>query len=388
MVIVMSFDSLPAELRIQVQDVINAYPPAEEVFSAVLDHTAGAKRRKIDADADSLPASLAGSHIVLQIPDLSVQSPIRKKLNIVFGCFAGERKVFLALTKNLESRPELLITDLSEANIQFAVVLDVPEKKQFKTLLITYGANLGQLYKNDPILINFNNDELSEQFGPLLEKTDLTGFLQQQFSTFGFKLVRGFGTDCFFVDAYKGSKEGYLYFLPSHVIFGFKKPILIFDSTNIESITYTSITRLTFNVTLTLQSNSERHEFSMIDQKEFEKIDQYVKSKELRDRSMTDELKAQRQLKNNADGPGALAEAAKLVPGGNQIVGKDEDDEDDENYESGSSSEEDSSSGEEEAEEEVEVDDLQAELNNLQEDYEEFGYIDLGNENDQQSPLG
>ncbi|KAG7881310.1 hypothetical protein KL938_003440 [Ogataea parapolymorpha] len=379
----MSFDFLPAELRIQVQDVVNAYPPAEEVFRAIIDHMGGAKRRKLDSDAEVLPTSLAGSHIVLQIPELSVQSPIRKKLNIVFGCFSGERKVFLALTKSLESKPELLITDLSSNNIQFAVVLDVPEKKQYKTLLITYDSNKGQMYKNDPILIQFNNDELSEQFGPLLDKIDLTDFLQQQFRTFGFDLVKGFGPQCFFVDAYKGSKEGYLYFLPNHVIFGFKKPILIFDSTNIESITYTSITRLTFNVTLTLLPDSERHEFSMIDQKEFEKIDQYVKSKELRDRSMTDELKAQRQLKNNTDNPGALAEAAKLVPGGSQIVGKDDDDEEeDENYQSDESSSDDGSSGDEEQEEAAEVDDLQAELNNLQEDYEDLGYIDLGNEDE------
>ncbi|KAG7775382.1 hypothetical protein KL930_003582 [Ogataea haglerorum] len=384
----MSFDFLPAELRIQIQDVVNAYPPAEDIFRAIIEHMGGTKRRKLDFDVDVLPTTLAGSHIVLQIPELSVQSPIRKKLNIVFGCFPGERKVFLALTKSLESKPELLITDLSETNIQFAVVLDVPEKKQYKTLLITYGANKGQMYKNDPILIQFNNDELSEQFGPLLDKIDLTDFLQQQFRTFGFDLVKGFGPECFFVDAYKGSKEGYLYFLPNHVIFGFKKPILIFDSTNIESITYTSITRLTFNVTLTLLPNSERHEFSMIDQKEFEKINQYVKSKELRDRSMTDELKAQRQLKNNTDNPGALAEAAKLVPGGSQIVGKvDDDEEEDENYQSDESSSDGSSSGDEEQEAAAEVDDLQAELNNLQEDYEDLGYIDLGNEDEPESQI-
>ncbi|ODV85542.1 hypothetical protein CANARDRAFT_7649 [[Candida] arabinofermentans NRRL YB-2248] len=342
----MSFlDSLPTNLKIQVQDVFTAYPPSEDVIRALVEeltssNSSANKRRKTaggtelelaERPVETPPESLTGCHIILQIPELSIQSPVRKKLNLVFACFPGERTAFLALTKSIDSKPELVIKDLSPANITFAICLNFPEKKALKNLIIEYKHNMGDQYKNDPILIQFNNDSLTEQFGPLLEKTDLITYLQRQFEIMGFKMINGASKESkgFHVEAYKGSKEGYLYFLANHIIFGFRKPILIFNSTDIDSITYTSITRLTFNVTLHVsvpavegqERKLEKFEFSMIDQKEFEKIDQYVKNKEFRDKSMTDELKAQKQLKNNIENPGALAEAARLIPGGEQIVG-------------------------------------------------------------------
>lgn len=386
------FENLPTNLKIQIQDTITAYPPSEDVFAALITHLSSiqddtnstdsyTKKRKItnsnspssntttdskltstsstttttlsknnnttsnnidNFDDSEYPENLKDAHLILQIPDLSIQSPIRKKLNLIFCVLPNNKnKIVLCLTKSIDNKPELILNNLNNNNIKFSIFLNVPEKKNLNYFLIYYISNLGNKFKNDPIIIQFNNDLLTEQFGPLLEnpKLDLISYLINQFKSMGFNSLNSTKNNekSFFVESYKGSKEGVLYFLPNHIIFGFKKPILIFNSKDIDSITYSSITRLTFNVTLhvkdtenddinnTTENNNNNNnlkifEFSMIDQKEFEKIDKYVKNKEFRDKSMTEELKAKSQLKNK-ELPGALAEAARQIPGGDQIVG-------------------------------------------------------------------
>ena len=377
----------PESLQKGINNVIEQCPTSETVFKELIDYlqngkqgnNGSLKRKRVSfGSVDIVPPNLGinsnlntgvsieklqNTNIMLQLPELSIQSPFRKRLNLVFGAVKNEKRAYLALSKSLDTTPEFIIRTLTDDNIIFAAILNVPEKKPLRYLLVSYKENDGNMFKNDPLLIQFNNDQLEEQFGSILGGKSFVQYLTTQLMLVNFKITDYTQTDeTFFVGSYKGTKEGYLYFLPNHVVFGFKKPILIFKSQDIESITYNSITRLTFNVLLDVRIYGvvEQYEFSMIDQKEFEKIDKYVKGKEFRDNSMADEHKAQKQLKNNTDAPGDLAEAAKLVPGGNQIVATnddDDDDEDDDNYQIGDSDDDHSDVSEPENEEHGDEDD-------------------------------
>lgn len=356
-------EDLPQELKSRVEEIIAKYPPSEEVFVSLMNFLIqqksndDPKRKKTQESlAKSTRAltpsnsleSLQGTNIMLQLPDLSIQSPFRRRLNLVFGAVKGEKKAYLALSKSLESKPELILRDITPGNAKFACILNVPEKKALRYLLVCYNQNEGNVYKNEPLLIQFNHDILQEQFGSLLGGKTFSQYLTSQLALVDFKVIDCALDDTFSVPAYKKTKEGYLFFLPEYIIFGFKKPIDVFKSSDIVSITYDCITRMTFNVHLEVKVGSEtqKHEYSMIDQKEFENIDKYVKLKEVKDNSMSDEHKAQSHLKNNSGAPGDLAEAAKLVPGGEQLIPNgntakndvdDEDDDDDDNYQVGDS---------------------------------------------------
>jgi len=359
----MTLAQLPSQLQDDINLLIKKDPKSETVIKQIIEYyerkleKVGAlnhKKSKNDgvpaqsklANKSLLPQTLEGSQIMLQIPDLSIQSPFRKKVNMVIGAFQG-KSPFMTFTKAMNVAPEFMLSDLTTNNIDFTTILCVPEKKASRVLLISYKQNLGHLYKDDPLLVQFNNDVLTEQFGSILNGTTLVSFLLKQLSALGMNTVDGTTDDVFFVQTYNVTKEGYLYFLKDHIIFGFKKPILIFKTTDIEAVTYTSITRLTFNVSLNVRRKVEqmengesiqktvtdKYEFSMIDQKEFDKINQYVQSQKFEDKSMADELKAQRQLKSGSHKPGALTEAAKLVPGGDKVVGGSNEDEIDDDEE-------------------------------------------------------
>lgn len=382
-------ENLPTDLKEEINIVAERLPESKSVFLKLIKYFENkinepdVKRRKTDVpvttNTSSTVTSLEGTNIMLQLPELSIHSPFRKRLNLVFGALKGEKKAYLALTKSLDSKPELIIRTLTSDNIKFATVLNVPEKKDLRYLFVEYKENENNIYKNDPVLLMFNNDLLEKQFGSILAGKTFVQYLTSQLKLVNFVVEDCTNDDTFFVSAYKGSKEGYLYFLPNRVIFGFKKPILVFKSEDIESITYSSITRLTFNVSLDVKISGipEKFEFSMIDQKEFENIDRFVKSKEVRDNSMAEEHKAQKQLKNNNEPPSDLAEAAKLVPGGDKLIPagdvdiNDDDDEDDDNYHMGDSDDDHSDvSGEESEVERGESESQEAE----DEDDEEYEY--------------
>ncbi|KAF2229989.1 Rtt106-domain-containing protein [Viridothelium virens] len=212
------------------------------------------------------------------------------------------------------------------------------------------------------------------------------------------------GEKAFHVKAFRGSKDGFLYFLGIGLVFGFKKPILLFQHHHIDSISFTNVLQRTFNIVITVsrsglgssvegsEEKTEEFEFSMIDQAEYAEIDTWVKKHALNDHSMAQQRKAKkidptngkdsgageteggaksdRKRKEDKYEPGELERAAKQA---DQELrdGEDEDDEDDEEDEDfsagsggesegeGSTSEddgEDDSEGEADSEDEDEVD--------------------------------
>ncbi|CCG83718.1 protein of unknown function [Taphrina deformans PYCC 5710] len=140
------------------------------------------------------------------------------------------------------------------------------------------------------------------------------------------------------VTAHRGSKEGYLFFLPDGLVYGFKRPLLYMPLPDISSITYNDILQRTFNLTVT-GGTGEETEFSMIDIAEHDRVDAFVRRYRLNDASLSEQRRAKHQ-KPGPSGPKsheseisrAADEIAASVTGHSK--GDEEDgDEDDESFE-------------------------------------------------------
>ncbi|KAK5780628.1 hypothetical protein RI543_001750 [Arxiozyma heterogenica] len=339
----MSFlDDLPVDLQKKIKKVTSILPNTLDTFKELYEFainqnnqsTNDSKRRKLnnssyntsnnnDESSRNSPAGypdnltvqnmISQDDIIFQLKDVSVLSPLRKKLNFFLHLSSIDKAPILSLER--DSKIELSIHDL-RSNIQMAVFLPVSEKPNLTYLFIKYAHSNSY---NEPILINLANDLILNQFHKLgILETSVTDFascidyIRKQAILTGFRISNPFSSNgdpmhsSFSINCHRGTKEGTLYFLPDNILFGFKKPILLFDSNDIESITYSSITRLTFNMTL-ITKKGQTFEFSMIDQNEYTRIDEYVKRKQVVDRSMSEELKAKTKSKisNNNNNMGS-----------------------------------------------------------------------------------
>lgn len=385
-------EKLPDDLRSKVIGVVNIVPESLPVFEQLYMHAAAnadqaRKMRKLDGEELEHTAP-DENQIIFTIKDASVLSPIRKKLNFILHLSPQTRKPMLSLLKN--GKPELTIKDL-RTNIVMATFLPVAEKQNYVYIFISYENSIGGKH-TEPILMTLNKNALLEQFreSGLLDSsvddfTKCVEYMRKQAILAGFRISDPFfssgsaANESFHVECHRGTKEGTLYFLPDHLIFGFKKPILLFKSVDIEAITYSSITRLTFNVTL-ITKGEQKFEFSMIDQNEFAKIDEYVKRKQVKDKSMSEELKAKSKSKggqqnNEGDNvPSALEEATQQMENEAQAPNirlDSDDEEEDENFE-GESDLSDGSGVESEGEENGEDVEPEAEHDDVLSDNRQF----------------
>jgi hypothetical protein len=187
------------------------------------------------------------------------------------------------------------------------------------------------------------------------------------------------------VKAFRGSKDGYLYFLPNGILWGFKKPLLFLPKDQIVAISYVNVLQRTFNLAIevdvrykqpdgTYEEEKEEFEFGMIDQEDFNGIDTYVKRHGLQDASMAEQRKAKRLGINMVKGEGGqkidVGDSSELLKA-EQVLEEEGDEEDEgtegEDYDPGSegesegsgtsSEEEDGDGGGDEEEEEDEDDD-------------------------------
>ncbi|KAI9806188.1 MAG: hypothetical protein M1825_006303 [Sarcosagium campestre] len=204
------------------------------------------------------------------------------------------------------------------------------------------------------------------------------------------------------VKAFRGSKDGYLFLLPTGILWAFKKPLLFLSFASIASVSYTSVLQRTFNLSIATQSTSSsstssstsatatasnpaddstaatatatatdapppapEYEFSMIDQADFAGIDAYVKRHNLNDASMAEQRRAKRfdvERTNRTGGGGAktagdtdtnenggsgsepreidkAVEELRRAEAGDQVDEEDEEDEEEEDYDPGSEGE-------------------------------------------------
>ena len=144
---------------------------------------------------------------------------------------------------------------------------------------------------------------------------------------------------------------GYLYFLPSGILWGFRKPLLFFSFVDITSISYTSVLQRTFNLNISVStvatdfqaSETTEYEFSMIDQEDHPAIDAYVKRHGLHDASMAEGRRAkvtQASAAADAREVGSREEDSRNGQAGVEDEDEDEDEgEDGEDYDPGSEGE-------------------------------------------------
>ncbi|KAL6831737.1 hypothetical protein V8C40DRAFT_237120 [Trichoderma camerunense] len=161
------------------------------------------------------------------------------------------------------------------------------------------------------------------------------------------------------VSGFRGSKDGYLFFLENGILWGFKKPLIFIPTNRIAAISYTNILQITFNIVVEIfteeDGNTEELEFGMLDQQNYGGIDDYIKMNNLQDRSMAEQRKAKLQLAENKGPKKKEGEAengdAEAAEGGDGMTEleraqleaeqqlQDDEDEDEEDYDPGSEGE-------------------------------------------------
>jgi len=157
--------------------------------------------------------------------------------------------------------------------------------------------------------------------------------------------------------------KGYLYFLATGILFGFKKPVLFFPFSSITSVSYSSILQRTFNLNIAASLNggeTQEFEFGMLDQGDYEGVNRYVRGHQLHDASLAAERKAKRL---NVNGLKKEAGGDELANGGNEEEAEEEgelakaeramqdaEDEEEEDYDPGSEGESEGSGTEDEEE--------------------------------------
>ncbi|PSN64137.1 Rtt106-domain-containing protein [Corynespora cassiicola Philippines] len=153
------------------------------------------------------------------------------------------------------------------------------------------------------------------------------------------------GEKAFHVKGHRGSKEGYLFFTSVGIVWGFKKPLAFFDFASINSISYTNVLRNTFNIVI--GTPSQEIEFGMVDQADYDGINEYVQKHDLQDASMAAARRAKKlninppaEQENGASGPAADADDGETeLQKAERLFAEEEDEEDEEDYDPGSEGE-------------------------------------------------
>ncbi|QIW97355.1 hypothetical protein AMS68_002873 [Peltaster fructicola] len=356
------------ELRIR---VTNAYircqndPELSQVFidiahyiertqpstSKVIVQQPPSKKRKVETNGSS--HDLSESATFFECKDVSFTIPARKKLKLELVSSTSDGQV-----KLVDSKTGTTEFALDASGIEQAFCLPVPDKAQRQQNYVIIPKETSQ----EQILFTMN--EAIDKTGSIgvrstatQEEKTFTSVTTQELAAFlskqGKKLTRPNdkefassipqshrkGEKAYHVKAFRGSKDGYLFFLPNGIFFGFKKPLLFFSFAAVESISYTSVLQRTFNLVITPHSDDDSAqdvEFSMLDQADFAGIDEYIKAHGLNDASMAADRRAKMYNVNKqpkteeADGEAADDGQTELEKAEQQL--QDEEDELEEDY--------------------------------------------------------
>ncbi|KAI9652672.1 MAG: hypothetical protein M1831_006659 [Alyxoria varia] len=283
--------------------------------------------------------------VVCSAKDVSCSVPVRKKLNLEFVQGDSREAGGIRALNPASGDTEYA---LGWDEVEQVVLAPVPEKAQpaysYVVLPAPNSSTLESLVwtvtpSGAPKGFSFGSgDSVGEDDTPI---SVFDRALNQHLGRYGKHIVKPDGKvfissivqahrkneKAFHVKAFRGSKDGFLYFLPTGILFGFKKPILYFPFSLITSISYSSILQRTFNLTITAclqpsatssesaqasQEDTTDYEFSMLDQADFSGVDAYVKGHGLNDASLAASRRAQRynvnskpqaKATNGVDGP-------------------------------------------------------------------------------------
>ncbi|KAI7508040.1 Rtt106-domain-containing protein [Hortaea werneckii] len=388
------------------------------------DQPSHAKKRKLDdgatvahANGTSQPAAQsvdpASLTTILECKDVSFQIPARKKLKL--HMVRDSQDVRRQEIRLVDQKTSMLEHSLPADQIEHAFCLPVPEKQQRQcnfVLLPKPGAvspsgapceqvlfSLNEIAPQENIsaeqkveegdtLVSIAERDLSDMLGKYGKK--ITRPTEKEFAS-AIPQSHRKGEKAWHVKAHRGTKEGYLWFLSTGILFGFKKPIAFFPFTSIDSISYTSVLQRTFNLVIAARDDPPPHrtddaeepeakeiEFSMLDQQDFAGIDEYVKRHGLNDASMAAQRRAKMYNVNKekkvdgeegaeGNGTGEGEEESELQKAEQQL--QDDEDEDEEDYVAsggesegeGESSDEEGEGGEDAGEDEMDEDEVSGE---------------------------
>ena len=284
------------------------------------------KKRKLDEPVtngqQAQPAASGGPRrILLEAREVTFTLPLRKKLHlgiVQYGSSLEDKDGTFAIQARNPATNQVEF-EHPTSSFSYALRLPVPEKnqKQYNFCLlpstekassvepIIWTVNHGPLKSckiEDPDLAKIApgpDDVLENALNHVLQKTGLKLTLpsEQEFAS-AIRESHRKSDIAYHVKAFRGSKEGYLFFLDNGIFFGFKKPLSFFPFSEIESISYTSVLQRTFNLNITIRPSADAEvqdiEYSMLDQQDFAGIDAYVKNHQLQDASLADARRAQR----------------------------------------------------------------------------------------------
>lgn len=354
----------------------------------------------------NIESPLNPEEIIFDIQQVSFWSPLRKKLNLTFHLieFNGAPTPILSIVNPSTMVPEFSLFNLSQA-VRLCVILPIlgnstnPQKKNVVTLCFWLVDGL------DPIVLQVNLDQIKKQLikqgkipanienslnGKTGDESPLTlspvqdlimDYFVRQFQLIGINLAnylpssssalfankyilnsdnaiamatKDNASSMVIIEAHKGSKDGSLVCLaangesPAYMIFGFKKPILIFERSEIMSTSYANITNNTFSILISVSVNDEEKtiEFGMIDQKYHQVLDDFIKNEGINDDSFNDQLREKSEKEQQAQAESQAGEGTENGvsdeggPIAEGVAAADDDDEGDDDYHSGLEEEE------------------------------------------------
>ncbi|KAM0425600.1 hypothetical protein ACHAPT_009131 [Fusarium lateritium] len=371
-----------------------------EIASHVYDQLQGSsepahKKRRVDVQQTNGTANgyvkpetnAADEPVLLEIKEISVSVPQRKKFEL---CFTANH--FYARAPGTTA-PIPAITH-AWADIEYAFYLPVPEKAQVQHNYILFPRGTCLPSKTNPptieplvftvpatapkqgtiggpeagaaAAVSDNYKSLFHwAFGRYLKSAgnnvDITSADPNKFQSMVRQPHRP-NEKAVHVKAFRGSKDGYLFFLENGILWGFKKPLMFIPLNRIAATSYTNILQRTFNIVTEVFASegdeTEELEFSMLDQEDYGGIDDYIKRKRLQDRSMAEQRKAKLELaenrgpKKNVEENGAAPDGEAGQDGMSELQKaqleveqelQDEEDEDEEDYDPGSDADSDGS---------------------------------------------
>ncbi|KAH7312731.1 hypothetical protein B0I35DRAFT_481163 [Stachybotrys elegans] len=346
------------------------------------------KKRRVDVDVANGPlveSNAADEPVLLLVKEISVSVPQRKKFEL---CFTANH---LYARAPGTTAPIPAIT-YSWRQIEYVIYVPVPDKAQVQHnyLLFPQGTSLPSKTTPptiEPLVFTIPatapkegtiggseagsaaavSDDFKSLFHWAIDRrlkaagnpVDITSANPNKFHSMVRQAHRP-NEKAVHVSGFRGSKDGFLFFLDNGILWGFKKPLIFIPLNRIVAVSYTNILQITFNMVVEVLTGdgdaTEELEFGMLDQQDYGGIDSYVKLNHLQDRSMAEQRKGKLQLAENKnpkkpaegedDGDGANAQAAddgltelqRAEMEAEQQL-QDDEDEDEEDYDPGSEGE-------------------------------------------------
>lgn len=328
------------ELAEAVAAVIRNYPHSGPVFQEVIEYFTGlksparpTKRTKTvsedevtDVVTEKVKHDIDGSsHIeLLYVSELSFLTPLRKKLNL---------KITTGSIEVSQPGDGKLVVEVPFSDMTIIAILPVPEKaaKMYNFCIFRKSEDAVVFTIPDTAPTNAAAGDLSLKLKApeATYKSAITTVLRNKVpKSSGLQITEPSLSDftsanpqphrktepATHVVAHRGSKEGYLFFLPTGFVYGFKRPLLYIPLERVASVTYNDILQRTFNLTVTTtttrretgppegssSSDTVDIEFSMIDIAEHDRVDKYVRKYGLNDASLSESRKARMTNTNPA----------------------------------------------------------------------------------------